>query len=177
MSKAAQIFSRFPFKEGMEIQRDTSNDTSKIKRLYICPSSRDLNAHIQTFSTNNYSNNKILIRNELPLPLHLSILELLFKMASTLQASICNRQQRRYAFLQSSANRYESEQNHLFAIDAIPNYKRQHRLRSITPKAKLRMAPDLKIEDIDRRFKYRAGWPRLIHAPVETVWLSLGPEE
>lgn len=39
------------------------------------------------------------------------------------------------------------------------------------------MAPDLKIDDIDQRFKYRVGWPRLIHAPVETVWLSLGPAE
>jgi hypothetical protein len=39
------------------------------------------------------------------------------------------------------------------------------------------MVQDLGIVDIDRRFKYRVGWPRLIHAPVETAWLSLGPED
>jgi hypothetical protein len=39
------------------------------------------------------------------------------------------------------------------------------------------MAPELRINDIDRRFRYRVGWPRLINAPVETAWLSLGPAD
>lgn len=39
------------------------------------------------------------------------------------------------------------------------------------------MAPELRIDDIDQRIRYRVGWPRLIHAPVETAWLSLGPAD
>jgi hypothetical protein len=114
-------------------------------------------------------------------------------MMPTLQACICDRQQQqqRHVFLQSSANIYESEQNQLFTTDALSSYEKQRsqltplQLRKTTQptnalsyeKQRRSMAPDLKIDDIDQRFKYRVGWPRLIHAPVETVWLSLGPAE
>lgn len=41
------------------------------------------------------------------------------------------------------------------------------------------MSPDkkLRIDDIDQRFRYRVGWPRLINAPVQTSWLLFGPAE
>lgn len=89
-------------------------------------------------------------------------------MISTFQAPICDRQQ--HVFLESSANTYEYVQNQRLIADAFLSYRKEH-----GSEQRRSMAADLKIADIDQRFRYRVGWPRLVHAPVETVLLSLGP--